>query len=34
LPDVSKWTLSFAMLVGRLELLTVLVLLTPRFWRH
>jgi trk system potassium uptake protein TrkH len=34
LPDVSKWTLSFAMLVGRLELFTVLVLLTPRFWRH
>jgi trk system potassium uptake protein TrkH len=34
LPDVSKWTLSFAMLVGRLELFTVLVLLTPLFWRQ
>lgn len=33
LPDYAKWTLSFAMLVGRLELFTVLVLLTPRFWR-
>ena len=34
LPDGAKWTLAFAMLVGRLELFTVLVLLTPRFWRH
>jgi trk system potassium uptake protein TrkH len=31
--DVSKWLLAFGMLLGRLELFTVLVLLTPRFWR-
>jgi trk system potassium uptake protein TrkH len=29
----SKWVLCGAMLVGRLEVFTVLVLLTPRFWR-
>ncbi len=28
-----KWFLSFAMLVGRLELYTVLVLFTPTFWK-
>ncbi len=33
LPDPAKWLLSFAMLLGRLELFTVLVLLVPRFWR-
>jgi trk system potassium uptake protein TrkH len=33
LPDMAKWILSFAMLLGRLELFTVLVLLTPGFWR-
>lgn len=33
LPDTAKWILSFAMLLGRLELMTVLVLLTPGFWR-
>ncbi len=33
LPDGAKWILSFEMLLGRLELFTVLVLLTPRFWR-
>jgi trk system potassium uptake protein TrkH len=27
------WVLSFAMLLGRLELLTVLVLFTSHFWR-
>ena len=32
--DYVKWTLSFAMLVGRLELYTVLVLFTPRFWNR
>jgi len=32
-PDYVKWFLSFAMLVGRLELYTVLVLFTPHFWR-
>ena len=33
LPDGAKWVLSVAMLLGRLELLTVLVLLSPTFWR-
>lgn len=29
----SKWWLSFAMIMGRLELFTVLALLSPMFWR-
>jgi len=29
-----KWVLSAAMLVGRLEVYTVLILLTPTFWRR
>ncbi|PRY69825.1 TrkH family potassium uptake protein [Halomonas ventosae] len=33
LPDAAKWLLSLAMLMGRLEILTVLVLFTPMFWR-
>ncbi|MDE0815432.1 MAG: TrkH family potassium uptake protein [Alphaproteobacteria bacterium] len=33
LPDAAKWLLSFGMLLGRLELFTVLVLLVPSFWR-
>lgn len=33
LPDGAKWWLSAAMIIGRLELFTVLVLLTPAFWR-
>ncbi|MDJ0612399.1 MAG: TrkH family potassium uptake protein [Rhizobiaceae bacterium] len=32
LNDPAKWILSAAMLVGRLELFTVLVLFIPRFW--
>ncbi|WP_417671808.1 TrkH family potassium uptake protein [Roseibium sp.] len=32
LPEGAKWILSFAMLLGRLELFTVLVLLDPDFW--
>lgn len=32
-PDSGKWILGFAMILGRLELLTVIVLLTPVFWR-
>ena len=31
--DVGKITLSLAMLMGRLEVFTVLVLFTPTFWR-
>jgi trk system potassium uptake protein TrkH len=33
LPESGKWILGFAMILGRLELLTVMVLLTPVFWR-
>lgn len=33
LNDAAKWILSFAMLLGRLELLVVLVIFLPRFWR-
>ncbi len=32
-PDYIKWFLSFAMLVGRLEVYTILVIFTPKFWR-
>ena len=32
-PEFSKWFLSFIMLLGRLELFTVLVLFTPTFWK-
>lgn len=34
LPAAAKWVLSLAMLLGRLELFTVLVLLRPEFWRN
>jgi len=33
LSATAKWTLCLAMLLGRLEVFTVLVLLTPAFWR-
>lgn len=32
-PDASKWIFSAGMLLGRLEIFTVFVLLTPLFWR-
>lgn len=32
-PDPAKWLLSFLMLMGRLELFTILVLFTPYFWK-
>lgn len=34
LPDSAVWICSFAMILGRLEVFTVLVLLTPSFWRE
>jgi trk system potassium uptake protein TrkH len=34
LHDPGKWILCFAMLLGRLEIFTLLVLLTPAFWRR
>jgi trk system potassium uptake protein TrkH len=33
LPEAAKLVLALAMLAGRLELFTLLVLLTPSFWR-
>ncbi|MEY8847842.1 TrkH family potassium uptake protein [Psychroserpens sp. XS_ASV72] len=34
LPALGKWWSAFLMLIGRLELFTVLILLTPFFWRN
>jgi len=34
IPEVSKWVLSFGMLLGRLELFAVLILFFPSFWRN
>jgi trk system potassium uptake protein len=33
IPEISKWILSFSMLLGRLELFAVLILFLPSFWR-
>lgn len=33
-PDGAKWLLSFIMLVGRLEIFTVLLVFTPAFWKR
>ncbi len=33
LPDLAKWVLSFAMLLGRLEIFTILVLFSTKFWK-
>lgn len=32
IPELGKWLLGFLMLVGRLEIFTVLMLLNPNFW--
>lgn len=32
--DFGKWVLIFAMLLGRLEVFTLLVIFTPTFWRR
>ncbi len=34
LSDFQTWVCTFGMLLGRLELLSLLVLFTPQFWRH
>ncbi len=34
LPATAKWILCFAMLLGRLEVFTLLVLFTPMFWKR
>ena len=33
LPDAAKWTSAILMLIGRLELFTVLLLFMPSFWK-
>ena len=33
LSDSALWVLSAAMLIGRLEIFTILILFLPRFWR-
>lgn len=33
LPDAAKWILSVGMLMGRLEILSVVIVLSPAFWR-
>ncbi|RLD64930.1 MAG: TrkH family potassium uptake protein [Bacteroidetes bacterium] len=33
IPSLGKWLLSFLMLLGRLELFTILVFLSPGFWK-
>ncbi len=32
-PDSAKWLMTFGMLIGRLEIVSVFVLFLPRFWR-
>ncbi|MFB9886126.1 TrkH family potassium uptake protein [Balneatrix alpica] len=34
IPAVAKWILCVSMILGRLEVFTLLVLFTPMFWRH
>ena len=33
IPDLGKWLLIWCMLLGRLEVFTVIILLVPEFWR-
>ncbi|HRW22105.1 MAG TPA: potassium transporter TrkG, partial [Bacteroidales bacterium] len=34
IPIAGKWFLSFLMLLGRLELFTVLMIVAPGFWKN
>lgn len=34
MPTIGKWFSTFLMLVGRLEVFSVLLVLTPSFWKH
>lgn len=34
LPDFAKWMCSFLMLMGRLEIFSVLIIFTPSFWKE
>ncbi|MDR0682294.1 MAG: TrkH family potassium uptake protein [Dysgonamonadaceae bacterium] len=33
IPSIAKWYLSFLMIIGRLEIFTILILFTPGFWK-
>ncbi|WP_369405901.1 potassium transporter TrkG [Sneathiella glossodoripedis] len=33
IPELAKWVLSLEMILGRLEIFTLLIFLSPRFWR-
>jgi trk system potassium uptake protein len=33
LPDLAKWVLAGCMLLGRLEIYTVIILIVPEFWK-
>ena len=34
MPAIGKWFSTFLMLVGRLEVFSVLLIITPAFWKH
>lgn len=34
MPTIGKWFSTFLMLVGRLEIFSILLILTPAFWKH
>jgi trk system potassium uptake protein TrkH len=34
IPVIAKWYVAFLMLVGRLELFTILTILLPGFWKR
>ena len=34
LPDAAKWILTVTMLLGRLEIMSVLVIFSAAFWRN
>ncbi|TGG91498.1 potassium transporter [Natronospirillum operosum] len=34
IPDASKWLLCFGMLMGRLEIFTLIIIMSPMFWRR
>jgi trk system potassium uptake protein TrkH len=34
MPDITKWILSFLMILGRLEIYTIIILFTRSFWKN
>ena len=34
MPTIGKWFSTFLMLIGRLEVFSVLLIITPSFWKH